>query len=114
MKNRGNRTHLKVKVIEGSLVVGVYAGTACLGVIAYKLVSKAAIPVLLKTLLGRCCVVAACNIGFDLAIKADVWFRGTKFYINRTKTEEFFAKAEANGWTLVECEYTVEDWDQAA
>ncbi len=110
---RKNRTHLKVKVIEGTLAVGVFTGSVCVGILMQSRVSSLKMAPFLKDILGRACIAGGIELGLDLAGKAVEWFRETDIYLNAKREEEFFAKAEANGWTLVKCNYTVEDWEKA-
>ena len=115
MKQNHNKTYLKVKVIEGTAVIGIFAGSVCVGILARNHVMASDIGgEFFKKFVGNLFLSGFTNIGMGLAGKFDLWFRDTELYLNAKKEEEFFAKAEANGWTLVKCNYTVEDWDKAA
>lgn len=60
---------------------------------------------------GVCCAAYGCTIGAEvMAAKAAEKLIETtrKRKLNRKEKEDLRKKAEANGWTIVECEYTIE------
>jgi len=111
MKNTAKKMRLKINVVEGTVVIGIFAGTMCIANLGYRAIGEMPLPAVMKIGCSIAWAYATVAFGWKAEFKGQELLKASKFYKKMKAKEDLLKKAEANGWTIVECKVDVEDWE---